>query len=427
MARQLEIISYFCIVKRFDRFLRIIGFVVLILLTAPVCAQNNYQETSLPDSAKRQLDSVEISLLTCSPGQQIWSYYGHSAIRVYDPVHNLDIAVNYGLFDYNQKNFILRFVFGLCDYQMGIANFPMFLVEYAEEGRSVVQQRLNLTSEEKAVIMQAIDENYSPVNRVYRYNFFYDNCTTRARDILISHINGKVEYAPHPEVKTSWREMTHQWSGEHRWGQFGCDLLLGVKADGATDNAQQQFLPDTLRAAFASAQVVDPAGRRRALVDSTSTILKIEFANVPQESSIWDIVTPRMFFGLAFLVVFLISLFELRRKRTLWLVDVVLLTLDGLAGLVLFTMIFSQHPTVSLNFQILLLNPLSLFFVYGVVKKELSAQYHRYWNVLLVCIILFVIGGFFQDYAEGIYFLALSLLLRIGINRHIAQKATTKA
>lgn len=128
--------------KHFNSFSRALCLAAFIIMTASAHAQ------TFP-SQGAHMDSVEISLLTCSPGNEVWSLYGHSAIRIQDKSNGEDVAVNYGLFDYNQKNFIIRFIFGLTDYSVGIAPFPMFLTEYARQGRTVVQQRLNLSPEEK--------------------------------------------------------------------------------------------------------------------------------------------------------------------------------------------------------------------------------------------------------------------------------------
>lgn len=393
--------------KLYRRYLKGIFLALMLLVSGGVMAQ---EET---DSALAQMDSVDISLLTCSPGQEIWSLYGHTAIRFNDKLHQTDLAINYGLFSFGEKNFIIHFVFGKTDYQMGICPFSMFLMDYAKQGRGVVQQTLNLTREEKMAITQAIALNYQPANRIYRYNFFYDNCTTRARDIIVNHLNGKVEYKVDPNVRPTYRQMVHQWNSYHRWMSFGCDLLLGYGSDRATDYAQQQFLPDSLRADFDNAMVVDLAGHKRKLVSSKEEVLKVNEANVDSSKSIWNLITPTIFFAILLFVTAVIFVIELKRLKTFWLYDVILLTLDALAGLVLFLMIFSEHPTVKVNFQILLLNPLSLIFVYFVGNSAIRQKYHFYWTMLAVCIILFFIAGIFlQDYAEGMYLLACTLLLR---------------
>lgn len=401
--------------KRFNYYFRIFLLSVFVFLTAGLRAQTT-------DSLGQQMDSVEISLLTCSPGQEIWSLYGHTAIRVYDPVHQQDFVINYGMFDFRKKNFIFNFIFGLTDYEMGIVPFQLFMLEYAREGRGVIQQRLHLTSEEKQAILQAISVNYEPANRVYRYNYFYDNCTTRARDILISHIEGTVEFHDKEVINQSYRDMIHQWNSNHRWARFGNDLLLGVKADSKLTQKQQQFLPDNLRRDFSYAKVAKTNAKKYALVEAETIILKANDANIQHQASVWDTVTPGILFAGILALVILLSLIDLKKKKTAWLLDVTLLTTSGLAGLILLAMVFSKHPTVNLNLQILLLNPLSIICAYSVANKQLKRQYSSYWTFLGACLIIFFIGGLFQQYAEGMFFLALTLLVRVCTNYKVAHQ-----
>ena len=304
---------------------------------------------------------------------------------------------------------------------MGIEPFNMFMVEYARQGRQVIQQTLQLSNSDKERILQALALNYQN-NRVYRYNFFYDNCTTRARNILIDNITAKVSYRINPNITSSYRTMIHQWNGTHRWARFGNDLLLGVKADAKTNYAEQQFLPDTLRKDFAGAAIIDSAGKSRSLVSSTTVLLKANADNVVSNRNIWDTITPNMLWSGVFIVILLAGMIEYRRQKTFWLIDVTLLTLDGIAGIILLAMVFSQHPTVNLNLQILLLNPLSLIFVYPVINREVRQRFHWFWNVLLICIILFFAGNALQCYAEGMNILALILLSRCMMNRYLLKK-----
>jgi hypothetical protein len=400
------------------RYFKQAALLVLLLVSMLSKAQTVGPETPL-----EQMDSVNISLLTCSPGHEIWSLYGHTAIRFEDRLHHIDYSINYGLFNLSQKYFILRFVFGLTDYQMGIEDYDMFLTDYGEEGRGIIEQRLNLSRQEKLAIAEAIQSNYDPSVRTYRYNYFYDNCTTRARDILVKHLNGKVKYQINPNVTSSYREMTHQWNHEHRWMAFGCDLLLGVGADRKTDYQQQQFLPDSLRKDFASAVVVEPSGRTHKLVADTTYPLVPN--NAEENSGFWTTVTPTVLFAALFILTLIIAFFEYRRKKICWLYDTLLLTASGLAGIILFLMVFSEHPTVRVNLQILLLNPLSIIFVFGVSRSAYKHRFHYYWKILFVCLILFLVCGLFlQKYAEGMWLLACTLLLRCIINRLVLKPST---
>ena len=405
--------------KRLKDFFITMCMVVFASLTTNAETQPQNSQDGLVDS-----DSITISLLTCSPGSEVWSLSGHTATLLQNPAHEMDLAINYGMFNFHQKNFVLRFVFGLTDYEMGIEPFQTFLQEYAHSGRGVLEQRLNLTHEEKIAIASALYRNYEPSNRTYRYNYFYDNCTTRARDIITGNLNGHVEYT-NTLYDSSYRKMIHQWNAQHRWARFGNDLLLGIKADAHVDQAQQQFLPDTLRKDFATAVIINSAGNRRPLVDSTFEILKPVSANAHTETDIWDTLSPRIVFSLFGVIVVLFSLSEWKRRKPYWLTDTIILTLDGLAGLILLAMVFSEHPTVSLNLQILLLNPLFIIFAYLSIKQRFKDRCHWCWKLQLGFIILFFLGNIFQNYAEGMNILALTLMVRCILNIR-ALSANTK-
>lgn len=377
----------------------LLGALVVLFAPVHVNAQLTSQETGpLPT------DSLEISLLTCSPHQEVYSLYGHTAIRVHDKSSGSDLAVNYGLFDFDQPHFVLRFVFGLTDYSMGTVPFHYFEAEYRQRGSSVIEQVLNLTHDEKVRILQALEAN--SLNPIYRYNYFHDNCTTRARDMLLSHLNGEVRFTSAADSSATFRSMVHDWNVESPWARFGNDILLGVGADRKTTRAERQFLPDNLMKDFASATIVGDSVRP--LVLRTETVvpggLQISESGFP--------LRPWMCALILLVITLIVTLVEWRLHRTFWGYDLTLMLACGIAGLVLTAMIFSQHPTVSLNLQILLFNPLSLIFAIPVACTTRQHKYHWWWKVSLVLIILFFIGSFFQHYAEGMFILALSLLMR---------------
>ena len=411
-------ISYFCIVKRFKSLLRYSAPFIFLLLT--YCNRTYAQQDSI---LLQKMDSVEISLLTCQPRQNVYSLYGHTAIRIQnhcsDAGLGADIAVNYGMFSFRKPYFVLRFVFGLTDYEMGIETFDEFRPEYERVGCGVLQQKLNLNREEKLSLLQAIDVNFLPENRVYRYNFFYDNCTTRARDIIIRCIKGVVKY-PSDNKKASFREMIHDYNADHPWARFGNDLLLGVKADLATTQAQQQFLPRNLSNDFADAVIESNDGTKRRLVTSTTWALQPGTQDVEKEFPL----SPTNCAAILSTIIILASVADWkRRKLSVWL-DAILLAADGLAGVILFAMLFSQHPTVSLNLQILLLNPLNIAFFYHTIRDLRKGRANRWLTIWLICICLFFAGAILQHYADGMLIVASSLLIRILFIRKITNAQT---
>ena len=351
-----------------------------------------------------QTDSIEVSLLTCSPHEEIYSLYGHTALRWHDLSKGDDIAFNWGVFDFHKPYFVLRFVFGLTDYELGAYPYPLFLQEYKEYGSSVTEQVLNLTTEEKLAVKQALIDNLQPENKVYRYNYFYDNCSLRPRDIIEKCVAGKVEYAPREDYAPTYREMVRSCTRNHPWGTFGNDMLLGLRADQTTDMRQQEFLPENLmydidRATiYANGEYRPLVKERRIALQSGVQIIEQDFPLTPTECAC-----------LLLILSIIIALMEWKRRKTFKYWDAILMTVQGLAGCVLFVMIFSQHPTTSLNLQLLLLNPLPLFFIPAVLRRRET----RWWTILAAMIVLFVIGRLFQHYAEGMMILALSLLIRI--------------
>ena len=385
------------------RFYQLLSLATVFVLSLNAKAQNT-------DSMMiSRMDSVEISLLTCSPHEAIYSLYGHTAIRINDQRNGEDLAVNYGLFSFEKPHFVLRFLFGLTDYEMGIEPFEAFCRQYRYYGSSVTQQVLNLTNEEKWNIVKAVNINYMPENSVYRYNYFYDNCTTRAVDMLTTHLaDAHVVFEGEQQKYPSFREMVHGCLPHHPWNRFGNDMLLGVKADCKTTLREHQFLPANAMDDFRHAMIVGQDGSNRPLV------LREEIVVPEGAQDVWKDfpLSPKDVFLIVLAITVLITLLEAYTKKVLWGYDALLMILCGLAGIVLFLMLFSQHPTVRVNLLLLLLTPLPLFFIWRMIRrarKRLPDRQYAWW-IILIC--LFFIGGIWQHYAEGIFLLASSLLIR---------------
>ena len=378
-------------------------YIVLTFILSVVNATAGAQSMTNPDR-------IQISLLTCSPGKEVWAQYGHTAIRYYDKESGEDLAINYGIFSLDQTYFIPRFVLGMTDYRMGVQPMDMFLAQYSYEGRGVVEQVLNLSAEDKEVIYKALQENMKPENVVYRYNYFFDNCTTRARDMLVNHLHGKVVYPP-AEENATFRSMIHKWNNKYEWAQFGEDLLLGVNADRKTTKSEQQFLPENLRSDFDKAKY-----NGKPLVKETNVLLDAE-------TEVVEPVFPLspLSIALIFAVISLVMmLFSYRRQQVYWAWDLALMLTSGLMGIIFFVMIFSQHPCVSLNFILLFFNPLPLFFLYSTIKKK-KVIWWKIWGVL---IILGLFGSLFQEIPLPILIVASFLLLHCIVHLRINKAVT---
>lgn len=394
--------SYFCSVKSLIYIKSLLTTTFMLLTCININAQQNTE--------RKVADDIEISLLTCSPHDEIYSLYGHTAIRFQDKSEGIDYAINYGVFSFQKPFFILRFVFGITDYEMGIVPFQDFCQEYLYYGAQVVQQDLNLSSEEKLNIAKALQNNYKPQNRVYRYNYFYNNCTTKARDIILENIKGKVVFKNEVNEGQSFRDMIHSCNENYRWARFGNDILLGARADFKTSRSEQQFLPEKLETDFNAADVITADGRSYPLVKRSVVVIPSEVKGITNKRFC---PTPRQCAWALFLILTITSFAGIILKKKMLYVDFTIMLISGLLGIVLFAMLFSEHPTTSTNIQILVLNPASLFGCYYIIKNRRNESVlKRVWIVCAVILTLFIFCGFFQSYAEGISILALSLLIR---------------
>ena len=251
--------------------------------------------------------------------------------------------------------------------------------------------------------------------------------TQRLRDIFDSeelqqmrrnsqHLNTSTpQHHNTPAQYPTFRNLIHNYNETHRWARFGNDLLLGVKADYNTTFEQQQFLPERLCADFERAHIISADGTKRNLVSSSFWLFEptTKQQSIQQTSmSILDVFSPLVTFSILSILTLIIAIVEYRRKRIIWVFDTSLMLTTGACGLLLFAMIFSQHPTVSLNLQILLLNPINIFMLYSVTKAARQNRIHWWTKAWSALILLLLAGSFLQSYAEGITIVALSLLLR---------------
>ena len=304
---------------------------------------------SLSQSIRGQEDNIKVSLMTCAPGTEIYALFGHTALRYEDTARGEDWVFNYGMFSFNTPRFIYRFVKGETDYELGVTRYPYFEGSYAMRGSSVYQQTLNLTISEKQKLRRLLEENYLPKNRVYRYNFFYDNCTTRARDIIEKCIEGKVVYSEGKE-RLSFRDIVHQYTKGHEWDELGIDMCLGSEADKPIDTRKQMFAPFYMLEAAKKATIV-VGDSVRPLILHEKKVVDVEPEDVREGFPLSPMVCVFILIGVTCFVGWL----QFKIRKIIWIWDLLLFGVQGLAGCVItFLVFFSTHPTVGSNWLILL-------------------------------------------------------------------------
>ena len=391
--------------------------VFFLSIVGCLCAPLRLVAAGVPSAAAAGLDStLRISLLTCSPGTASYELYGHTAIRARSEKDSFDIVFNYGLFNFNQPHFVWHFVLGECDYMVGSELYPYFEYAYKIRGSSITEQVLNLYPVEAKELLQALEENCRPENCTYRYNIFRENCTTKARDIIESHIYGNLRYPMRPRRFTI-RQMLHQFTAGSPWDEAGNDLLLGAEVDTLLTERNETFLPiymmwyaDSILIERGYMRFVPFVSERRVILEANPEVQQL----VAEQEPTFPIAPTLLFWALLVLAL-LLAVWETRARRIVWGVDLVLMLLQGLAGvLLLFMALFSTHPAVGSNWQVWVLNPLPLFFLPAVVRADIRRESCVYHVISAAILVLFLLLSFFipQDFTSLIYPLALLLLSR---------------
>ena len=356
---------------------------------------------------------VKVSVLTCSPGEEVYSLYGHTALRCLNTSTGEDLVFNYGLFDFNTPNFTWRFVLGETDYWVGCTYYSDFVREYELRGSGVVEQVLDLTDAEATTLFMLLRENINPKNRVYRYRYLDNNCTTKVRDIILEALkgNGTVIYKGNAEPAVSYREALNVPAEGNPWYAFGINLLLGADVDKTPSREAMQFLPGNFLKDLDCAYILGPDGTERKLVAEKNILLK----ESGKRSAARNNFTPFNASLLLLLGTFIVMLCELRSRKTYWGVDVALMLLQGLPGLLLlFMVLFSQHPAVGNNWLLLLLNPLVLVLLPFVVCHIRRHKSMKIFRVQIALVAMFLLTAIFclQIYPIPVYFFATALLVR---------------
>ncbi|HET6567484.1 MAG TPA: DUF4105 domain-containing protein, partial [Rhodothermales bacterium] len=297
-------------------------------------------------------DQAQLSLITVLPGDELYSLFGHSAFRVYDPATGVDELFNYGTFDFsNPVTFALKFAYGKMDYMLSTTSYPREAYLYATyEKRPIIEQVLNLSPDQVRVVYQFLQTNALPENRTYRYDFLFDNCSTRLRDVLTTTLDGDVRFAPVPDPNESFRHLLDPYVADRPFLDLGFDLLLGMPTDRVATPREATFLPDYLMASFAHAKVtVD--GTIQPLVARTDTVFWTPSRGRKQAALPY----PAILFWLVFAGGAVLTYLEVRRGGPSGRVfDGVLFGIVGLVGLLIAFMWFvTEHTVTAWNLNLL--------------------------------------------------------------------------
>jgi hypothetical protein len=348
---------------------------------------------------------MSISLLTCTPGRELYSTFGHSALRVTDSVAKTSIIYNYGTFDFNDPDFYKKFIRGKLLYFVSVEEFSNFVYGYNEEKRGITEQVLDLSCKEKKKLVEALQENAKEENRYYKYDFVYDNCTTRLRDIVFKMINRSVTAKNIlPQKGITFRNLIHGYLDKsyQYWSKLGIDILLGKPLDKKISNNEAMFLPDYLMKAFDST-IID--GKPFVLGKKVILNPAIEFKNKS-----W--LSPFAVFGILFLVVAALT-FSSKAEKILIIFDRILFFLCGALGfLILFMWFGTDHQTCRNNFNLVWAFPIHLIVSFFITKKWKWLKFYFLGNIIVLILMLIFWKWLPQEMNNALLPILSLLLLR---------------
>ncbi len=344
----------------------------LFLFTFP-CISENIQLT----------DHAKISIITYGPGEVLYEKFGHTAIRVKDPVLQLDMVYNYGFFDFNQANFYLNFIRGFMKYKLVRYSFPPSLKAYQNYQRWAKEQVLQLTLTEKNAFFNFLEENAIPENASYFYDPFFNNCSSKPVNIIKKILGDKVVFDPNYSLKNkTLRQLMNYENDTNTWGSLGINIALGSRLDAIATPEEYLFLPDYVFLALENASLNSNTENKLKLVEKTITLL-----DYPEIKPKNDIINPTLVFYIVALFGFYITYKDYQKKsRTKWL-DICLFSFTGLIGLlIVFLWFFTNHSTAPNNFNFLWAFAPNLIICFLLIKKNPPkwVSYYIILNILLL-------------------------------------------
>jgi hypothetical protein len=346
-------------------------------------------------------------LLTCGPGTETYSIYGHSALRIVIPGKHTDKVYNWGVFDYETPNFAWKFAKGRLDYMLDTEIFNGFLKGYYFEKRYVYSQKINIDSKATSKLLELINENLKPENIKYRYDFFYDDCTTRIRDLLERSIGNKLIYPPPESGKLpTFRDLVGKYQNPYPWLKFGVDLIMGSTADKQASFRDRMFLPIDMKDEL-SKSVIQRSEKRIPLLQNPEVLLDFEAPLIKERF----LTSPPCVFT-AIIIIILIMAALIKSRKIIRIIDIIIYSVFSvLSILMIFFNFFTDHAQMKWNLNIIWLNPLIIVCLVMLMLNKTGTLWFR--------IVFFISAGFLvlqfilpQEFNIAFSLLTIILLIR---------------
>lgn len=362
---------------------------LLILLIGLLSASLTHAQTLSP--------SARISLLTAGSGEELYSVFGHTAIRVYDPALNLDRTYGWGGFRFTEDNFYVKFLRGTLPYYIDAYDMYLFMYAYQQENRTVREQVLNLSASQRQRVYQVLETNMLPENRTYQYKFFYDNCATRPRDKLVEACGDSL-LIPSAPVMTgkSYRDWMNDYLGDKPWAKLGMNLAIGRPADEQTDGWHAMYLPNNVHDQLARATIRQPNGAMQPFVSSDNALFLASTTFRQQVPIIFD---PTVVFAVLGLVIVFATIRQYQRGHISRRLDLWLFSVVGFWGwFLLLLWVGTDHGVTAWNPTLLYLAPYHLPLIFWATNRNSTGRRRSLYFGITA---LLIIAGMFLSTVPG--------------------------
>jgi len=369
-------------------------FLIIVLFSIRFNAQINLSE------------KATVSVVTCGPGSELYSTFGHSAFRVFDPVNKLDKIYNYGTFNFNAPNFYLNFAKGKLTYQLSTSRFGLFLQIYNYEKRWVKTQELNLDLAQVQATYNFLENNAKPSNKDYQYDFFYNNCSTKIEEVIKGILKDDVAFSnSHISSSKTHRDLIADYTKNQKWGKFGIDLALGSVIDKEATKDAYKFLPDYIFYAFENATITTTNGVKP-LVKETKTVLYPKSNEILKPLSF--ITTPLFIIACFSLIILFISYKNFKNNsRSKWL-DFLIFFITGIIGIAVLLLWFAtDHTATYKNLNFLWAFAPNLIVAFYLLKSKLPKWIYYYNLGIIGLIVLMLLVWIFKIQVFNIALLSL--------------------
>jgi hypothetical protein len=356
-------------------------------------------------------ENTEISIITIGPGEQLYDSFGHSAYRIKDDTEGYDVAFNYGVYDFETPNFYTKFAQGKLLYQLDVRNYDSFEKSYIRQNRWIKEQILNLSYSEKKELSDFLWNNAQPENKKYKYDFFFDNCATKIRDVTKKVLDPALTYnEDHITQSYSFRDLIRKNLDENSWGSLGIDVALGAIIDRKAQPIEYQFLPDYIYSGAKNA-VITRNGVKEPLVKKDISVFEAEKKEVKKNF----FTSPLFIFGIIGLLILFVTYKDFKNNTRSRFLDTTLFLVTGLIGVFLLLLWFAtDHTATANNYNLLLAFPFNLLLVFAISKKYPKVWVRKYVFFLLLMLVLLTVHWItgVQLFAIGLIPLFISLAVR---------------